>query len=1020
MTPLWIELEGIRSFIAPRRIEFRDFALFAILGDTGAGKSSILEAIVYALYNGTTWDGKDVKELLSTGAAHMRVRFCFGLDGRSYTVSRRTPRDGAANHLLECADHPEERRDGEGAVGRYIKELLGLDRETFTKTVVLPQGEFDALLTLAPGKRARLLTEILGLGVLDDMVAALAGPRARATALRAHLQGARGRLPADPPAAITGAEAQLANTQSSLAALQGALEAVNARQVTVERLARAVTARIDDKAQLASAPSVLARLESLIEVDERLERELTEAEEYRTTAEEALRDADDQIAIRSRDGTDAPTLRAVHETLGRLIDAYAERDRDTDDATRRLANVETARSELATQASNLEGAHGSCDEARRADGAARADLDAAETTLRAAQRAAETLAAARSSAVAAKRTLEDAQGSAHHAAADCERTGSDERGAAEALSVTERALADAERTQSAAHAAQGLQPGDPCPICERALPKTFKAHAAPDLEGCQRALGVARKRLKEMQGALARAEALRDGTRQGLDCAVAANEAAAIALDEATLMARTSGLDPGSIDLDATLTPLRARAEENRTMSARTGEALQGWMGELAATTATHRSATDKWTLANAELRACEQRIALREGSISSIRGKLPARYRLDERATGEATTAMRADVENALEAASSLERLHSDAIAAAGAAAGTLRTLDSRRTKEVVALQHSAVGALAGVVNTLERRGCADAGLVSPLADASLRVAVAWAGAVTLAARSMLADLIAEDECDARRSADETAAVTAQLAEHDVSSSAALAQKRDVALQRVAIDERTLSEAKQAAIDVAALEERLGGLDPLARALDALHEALGDAKFKHFVAARKEEHLLGVATTILRRMTEERYGFGTGFRIVDRAAGQERSPQTLSGGEKFLASLALALALVEIAARSGGRFGSLFLDEGFGALDPRALDEALTELELQAAGGRMIGVITHVREVTDYIDDVLRVTKTPSGSDVSRLDRADVDALAEEAPFSRPVAASSVPRYGRSAGTCRTAARPGRHSPPR
>jgi len=59
--------------------------------------------------------------------------------------------------------------------------------------------------------------------------------------------------------------------------------------------------------------------------------------------------------------------------------------------------------------------------------------------------------------------------------------------------------------------------------------------------------------------------------------------------------------------------------------------------------------------------------------------------------------------------------------------------------------------------------------------------------------------------------------------------------------------------------------------------------------------------------------------------------------------------------------------------------------DQALSELERQAAGGRMIGVITHVREVSEYIDDVLRVWRTPAGSDVARLGRADLDALVAE-----------------------------------
>jgi exonuclease SbcC len=242
-----------------------------------------------------------------------------------------------------------------------------------------------------------------------------------------------------------------------------------------------------------------------------------------------------------------------------------------------------------------------------------------------------------------------------------------------------------------------------------------------------------------------------------------------------------------------------------------------------------------------------------------------------------------------------------------------------------------------------------------------------------------------AADAADVQRIANERAALAELLRGYGVTDRAALAELRDGALQAEAVARQTFKLAQTARDEAADLDVRLTTLEPLARALDALHAALGDGKFKRFVAARKEQRLLGVATTILGRMTDERYGFGPAMRIVDRSAGQERSPQTLSGGEKFLASLALAFALVEIAARGGGHFGALFLDEGFGSLDLRALDQALSELERQAAGGRMIGVITHVREVSEYIDDVLRVWRTPAGSDVARLGRADLDALVAE-----------------------------------
>ncbi|MGH8908920.1 MAG: SbcC/MukB-like Walker B domain-containing protein [Egibacteraceae bacterium] len=88
-----------------------------------------------------------------------------------------------------------------------------------------------------------------------------------------------------------------------------------------------------------------------------------------------------------------------------------------------------------------------------------------------------------------------------------------------------------------------------------------------------------------------------------------------------------------------------------------------------------------------------------------------------------------------------------------------------------------------------------------------------------------------------------------------------------------------------------------------------------------------------------------------------------------MSGGEKFVASLALALGMVELMARSGGRLESLFLDEGFGALDRANLDQAVEALAGVASQGRMVAVTSHIRAVAEQIDHVLAVTRHPTGS---------------------------------------------------
>ena len=132
--------------------------------------------------------------------------------------------------------------------------------------------------------------------------------------------------------------------------------------------------------------------------------------------------------------------------------------------------------------------------------------------------------------------------------------------------------------------------------------------------------------------------------------------------------------------------------------------------------------------------------------------------------------------------------------------------------------------------------------------------------------------------------------------------------------------------------------------------------------------------------------MTGDAYGFASDFEIVDRSTNQPRPTRTLSGGETFLASLALALALVEIAARSGTQLDALFLDEGFGSLDANALDEALSSLELQASGGRLVAVVSHVRAVAERIETVLEVTRSAAGSSAEWRGAAERELmLAEE-----------------------------------
>lgn len=167
--------------------------------------------------------------------------------------------------------------------------------------------------------------------------------------------------------------------------------------------------------------------------------------------------------------------------------------------------------------------------------------------------------------------------------------------------------------------------------------------------------------------------------------------------------------------------------------------------------------------------------------------------------------------------------------------------------------------------------------------------------------------------------------------------------------------------------------------------ALEALRSLLADAKFLQYLTDRRTHALLGVASSIFSRLSGGEFGFAENFQIVSRRSGAARSPRTLSGGETFLASLALALALVEMHSRSGARLDALFLDEGFGSLDADALTSSLAVLQAETGGNKLVAVISHLHAVAETVEDVMWVERQPDGSTARWLTAAERDALVRQ-----------------------------------
>jgi exonuclease SbcC len=229
----------------------------------------------------------------------------------------------------------------------------------------------------------------------------------------------------------------------------------------------------------------------------------------------------------------------------------------------------------------------------------------------------------------------------------------------------------------------------------------------------------------------------------------------------------------------------------------------------------------------------------------------------------------------------------------------------------------------------------------------------------------------------DARASADQERAQAsneveaAQEARVELLEGAGLAAKDDI----MEVAAEAAKEATALGATVAHLEKRLAEMDALAgeeadlvaqaALLDRLLTDLRPSGFLEFVLDERRHDLADLAGAHLETLTASRYRFSDDgeFNMVDLAAADSvRAPSSLSGGETFLASLALALALAEIVAREGGRLDAFFLDEGFGSLDVEHLDLAMRGIERLVATetDRLVVLVSHVPAMREWIEDLI------------------------------------------------------------
>lgn len=1003
-----LEISAFGPFAATEHIDFDRLSahgLFLLNGATGAGKTSVLDAICFALYGsvpGARQDGKRLRSDHAEAAAEPRVTCEFSARGRHFEVSRSPAWDkpsarGKKGFTVQQANTVlRERVNGEWTeksgrndeAGAEIADVLGMNREQFTRVVMLPQGDFAAFLRSKAADRLELLQSLFGTRRFEAVeqelgrkaqaarteVASLNGQlelllaQAEAETAALGLDSADAPDRAEPDTFLTwlGAAATTAAEQRRAAAVEA--EGLRAGQVAARDAAAARAARQAKLAAAerrrseadAAAPAVAARIEQLglHRKAEVLGGQLQAADSARAAEEtataamaaavEELRTAaltDSELAAlgdRTADGGPGRwSGEALRSALGELRSLRAVLEERLPDEAR-LAGLRTRSTQLRLGLTRLEDELTSGNAALLVLRQESADLLAglrpleelaAELQLRTKEAAAaeELLVLVRRHAEAEKDCGAVAE---RHGRARAEYQDRRQRW----LDLREERLANA-----AAELASQLQAGVPCPVCgspEHPVPAPAAASALDVAEAEQSA-----------QLACEAAEAALAGLEREL------SDAQQVV---AVLAAQGGDTAPEDAALEATLAAERA-AEARRAAA------------DLAVNRARHTELDEEIAEAERALAHAASNITQTESTLAEVREQADSLdVALDNLRAGHPVLAGRitaldgtaAVLERADAAGTRLEQ-------AGARAAETRQQLELALPGTGFDTADAARAVLLSAPEAAELEAAVRAGQ-----DEAARIGELFASEeLVLAAHELETEGPLGEERVEQLRAD---AAAADRSARDAALAAGLAEKSVRTLGTIAANYARLAEDGREPRERAHL---------LAAVADAARGA-GDNNYRmslnSYVLAARLEQVAVAASERLIGMSDGRYILqhtdaraargaksGLGLEVVDQWTGQRRDTATLSGGESFMASLALALGLADVVQQESGGVDieTLFVDEGFGSLDEQALEQVMDALEGLRDGGRVVGLVSHVGEMKQRISTQLQVVKGRNGS---------------------------------------------------
>jgi len=939
MRPIKLHIEGFTSFKQSTIIDFSQLDIFLITGPTGSGKTSIIDAIIYALYGCTPRLGKQsISALISQGATNLRVYLEFSSGKSKFRVVRHSKRINKRTltevRFEEFIDNEwKSRADKIGQVEPMIEEVVGLDFNGFTKSVVLPQGRFDEFLKGKIVERREILSDLLQLDVYRRMM-----ERANEIARDNKSQADNfanllsGEYVNATPENLTLIEEQLAELKPALDPLNLKLQHISELMPVAYQLRKAISeiaaAEVESK-QLAPERNKAGK--ALTSAQQQLEVSTSKLEEIEARIKSNTFNsvARDELLAKINK---CEQLQLNHDRAREIRELLTKKLRESADLETRYkkaeANLNAVRLQRKANETRLNsekfkrdemwGKHGSPDAIKAAidinkrridDLQTKSNLETDVTRLKETQ----------ANRLAKIRELDTKLANARNE-----------------LAKAKRDLGVLTQKHRAEELRQLLAEGEPCPVCEQTVehvPATQK-HVTIDREA------MLVERYEQEVHLLSTTKSATEG---GLEELVPQLESKQREINDISRL-----IDEADERIRSVLQKESGPAVETELKELRREmQALERRLEKLVQETDESRAAEAR---ANESLAKVDRELIEIRSTMSGSSAELA---RLDSLIQGLRTSLGNDDDVALLNAELSKQ----------DAAKRQLETDNEVKEREA-RNQSRAKDAVNEATRTLER-------LIVQM-DSLEKTRTRLGSDIQLCRESL----------------------TSAFADLDID---AVGSERDAAAQLLHSSNELQIEAEEIQRKILEHEQRIKTLeDQIERAAELrtkmefhrgesavayeLAQALRADQFIDFIQREAYNRLAVDGSRHMRTLSSERYTFGfdkNEFVVRDHwNADEERPVTTLSGGESFLASLALAWALADgLSGLSHGRgrfaLESLFLDEGFGTLDSETLDAVLQGVEKLSSTNRLVGIISHIPELADRMPSRILVRKAVGGSTV-------------------------------------------------